>query len=234
LYHKIRRWESAVARDKSDLKRLLLVVDKRIAAADAQVNDISATLAEAMTIAEELRKARTAIAAAMGGPRKPRAASGYKLPPGIAPPMRKPEGDVSANGANGTNGTGAKHSPRKREYRYRPLEGGELTRDGIVRLRDLIQDSKMERLLLALKAHPEGLSDEELQDPLNLKNSSALAGITGALSKNAVKAGIGKEFVSRQRAMVGTRIGWRFSLTPEFRGYMDEIGWRERIKLTPV
>lgn len=105
---------------------------------------------------------------------------------------------------------------------------GAVTAENVRKLHELIKGSSQGTFIAVLAASAEGLVDEELWEILGLEKNEALAGITGALKKNSIKAEIGEEFIVRTPAMMNTRMGWRFSLSPRFRQLMDEIGWLAR------
>lgn len=106
-----------------------------------------------------------------------------------------------------------------------PAHAGALTAESVRKLREIIKGSNQDTFVKVLAASAEGLVDEELWEIFGLKKNEALAGITGALKKNSIKAGIGEEFIIRTPTTTNGRVGWRFSLSPTFREMMKEIGW---------
>jgi len=85
-------------------------------------------------------------------------------------------------------------------------------------------NTKKAEVLQALKEHPAGMTDEDLRTRMHLENNNALAGILGAISKNAVKAGFEPSQImtkDEQKDKEGKRI-YLYKLTKEM---ADAMSW---------
>ncbi len=80
-----------------------------------------------------------------------------------------------------------------------------------------LANTRKAEVLLALKDNPEGMTDEQLRSRVHMESNNALAGILGAISKNAAKAGFQPSQIitkTEQKDKEGKRI-YVYQLTKE-------------------
>ena len=98
--------------------------------------------------------------------------------------------------------------------------------EAVLKLRRAIQGTRIEALVRLLFESAAGKTSDEIQKSFGLERPDAIPGWTGALTKQAAKAGISAPVLIRDRRILpdGKNVA-HFKLSSTFREAAKETGW---------